>query len=321
MSIRLWTVMIQLAAIVPAALPATAEPLGLYYPLTPGAAWTYADPYLPNPPFTVTVFEQFTYQGHPAFRTGRDLANHQINHRDGGTIRVYAQLESGVVLDIEPDLVLGEFTDGARFPVCVAGACDTTLIRVWSAIEPGLRGYYPLPAAYADLIALASFDTNYPPNQHSVILASRLPAGAAMPTGAVTSLEWYQRRVGLVAQYDLDAATGDVVAMYHLSHYAAVGDRPAPAPGAVRLSGEPNPFNPRTTLRFELARAGVARLELYDAAGRRVLAIPLGELAAGLHEWTWDGRDEAGHALASGAYLARLTTAEGVATLGLTLLR
>ncbi|MHB8079386.1 MAG: FlgD immunoglobulin-like domain containing protein [Candidatus Krumholzibacteriia bacterium] len=78
-------------------------------------------------------------------------------------------------------------------------------------------------------------------------------------------------------------------------------------PSELHLAGaSPNPFNPGTTIRFNLPMAGQARLAVYDVAGRLVRVLVDGELPAGGHETAWDGRDSAGRALASGSYLARL---------------
>lgn len=103
---------------------------------------------------------------------------------------------------------------------------------------------------------------------------------------------------------DLGAA---VEALIDLS---AVGDDPGDA--ALRVTGTPNPFSESTTLRFVQPRAGAARLAIYDAAGRRLreLALPAGP--AGERSLAWDGRDAAGHAVASGVYLYRLEAADAL---------
>lgn len=64
----------------------------------------------------------------------------------------------------------------------------------------------------------------------------------------------------------------------------------------------PNPFNPRTTIRFALAREGDARLRIFDGRGRLVRTLAAGRLAAGSHEAVWDGTDEAGRPVAAGVY-------------------
>jgi len=87
----------------------------------------------------------------------------------------------------------------------------------------------------------------------------------------------------------------------------------APAPG---LRNHPNPFNPRTTLRFDLAASGRARVAIFDLRGRRVALLLDAELGAGEHELVWDGKDDAGRTVASGTYLARLVRPGGDATTG-----
>jgi FlgD Ig-like domain len=81
----------------------------------------------------------------------------------------------------------------------------------------------------------------------------------------------------------------------------------APALGAAEaLRAVPNPFNPRTSLRFELAKAGRTTLEIFDGRGRRVRQLYSGELSAGAHTIQWDGRDDRGQSCASGAYFVQL---------------
>jgi hypothetical protein len=81
---------------------------------------------------------------------------------------------------------------------------------------------------------------------------------------------------------------------------------------ADTLGVYPNPFNPQTSVVFALARAGRARLAIFDARGRRVRAFELGRLAAGRHRVAWDGRDGTGRAAPAGVYLLQLTTPAGV---------
>ena len=72
----------------------------------------------------------------------------------------------------------------------------------------------------------------------------------------------------------------------------------------------PNPFSDATTLRFELPRATRVELTIYDVQGRRVRQIVSGTLEAGSYERTWDGRDDSGAPVASGAYFCWLRTTE-----------
>jgi hypothetical protein len=94
-----------------------------------------------------------------------------------------------------------------------------------------------------------------------------------------------------------------------------------PDPAAFALSAAPNPFNPRTTVHFELPRTETVELAVYDAAGRRVRRLLRGELQAGRHRAVWDGRDDAGRTLASGVYLVRLRGPEAAASRAVTLIK
>ena len=92
--------------------------------------------------------------------------------------------------------------------------------------------------------------------------------------------------------------------------------------GLLRLRPNyPNPFNPQTTLRFEIPREGHARLEIFDAKGRWVTVLKDELLPAGEHEVVWDGRDDAGRPVTSGAYYSRLVCGDEIRTGRLTLVR
>jgi hypothetical protein len=69
----------------------------------------------------------------------------------------------------------------------------------------------------------------------------------------------------------------------------------------------PNPFNPRTMIHFELGSPGQVAIDICDVRGRRVRTLAPGRLIAGPHQATWDGSDDAGHPVASGTYLYRMS--------------
>lgn len=81
-------------------------------------------------------------------------------------------------------------------------------------------------------------------------------------------------------------------------------DAPVPMQ-AASITCAPNPFNPRTELRLNVPRAGQARVEVFDARGRRVRSLFAGSIASGPSTLVWDGDDDAGRACASGIYEVR----------------
>ncbi|HTY07792.1 MAG TPA: FlgD immunoglobulin-like domain containing protein, partial [Candidatus Edwardsbacteria bacterium] len=68
----------------------------------------------------------------------------------------------------------------------------------------------------------------------------------------------------------------------------------------------PNPMNSQAAISFGLAAAGRVSIEVYNVAGQRVQALVDGDLAAGPHTITWNGRNEAGRRAAAGLYLYRM---------------
>jgi hypothetical protein len=73
--------------------------------------------------------------------------------------------------------------------------------------------------------------------------------------------------------------------------------------------GTPNPFGrtASTVISFELPHAAVARVEVFDALGRRVRLVLDGPRPAGANTVVWDGRDTDGRAAAAGVYFYRLS--------------
>ena len=102
----------------------------------------------------------------------------------------------------------------------------------------------------------------------------------------------------------------------------SVSSAPAgPPPILVLHPCAPNPFNPRTTISFELRESAQISICLFDAAGRRVTRLAGGSFAAGAHDLIWDGRDESGRAVGAGTYILRLNGADVEETRKLTLLK
>ncbi|MDE2701205.1 MAG: T9SS type A sorting domain-containing protein [Gemmatimonadota bacterium] len=83
----------------------------------------------------------------------------------------------------------------------------------------------------------------------------------------------------------------------------------------------PNPFNSQTILAYFLPQPDLVRLEVFALSGQRVAVLHQGLQQAGYHQFRWHGHDDAGHPVASGAYLYRLVTAEEILTRKLILLR
>ncbi len=100
----------------------------------------------------------------------------------------------------------------------------------------------------------------------------------------------------------------------------SVGESPI-AGRAVLHGSWPNPFNPRTTIRFSLDRAQRVRLSVHDGEGARIATLLDGACSPGPHDVVWDGRDGRGVEVASGVYVVRLEAGGRTETAKATLLR
>lgn len=129
-------------------------------------------------------------------------------------------------------------------------------------------------------------------------------------TVAITSLQGYDA-LGRVVAIELEGE-----AVVHLG-----GSRDLLPSPALALVSYPNPFNPATTLRFDLPRAGRVRVDVYDATGKHVARLLDETRPAGPAEVRWDGTDRSGRRVSSGVYLARLSALHLTASQRLVLLK
>ena len=68
----------------------------------------------------------------------------------------------------------------------------------------------------------------------------------------------------------------------------------------------PNPFKQSATVSYDLPASSNVTLRVYDLLGQELRTLVSGQLPAGTHQATWDGRTAAGTPVASGAYLFRI---------------
>lgn len=154
------------------------------------------------------------------------------------------------------------------------------------------------------------------------------------PTGQGTATVWFTLKEGVASHVEEvyvflngeDAGTTLATWRFPADHFfyspALVVDVPPETPTrAVLAANTPNPFNPSTTLAFDLPADGRARVDVYDVQGRRVRRLYDGAAPAGRTRVTWDGRDDRGRGLPSGTYLARLASPLGDDVRRMTLVR
>ncbi len=79
-------------------------------------------------------------------------------------------------------------------------------------------------------------------------------------------------------------------------------------------NNHPNPFNPRTAIRYSLPAEAAVRLEIYDLRGHLVRNLVDTVRPAGDHVAIWNGVGDDGGPVASGLYIVRLSSPDGVLT-------
>jgi hypothetical protein len=127
--------------------------------------------------------------------------------------------------------------------------------------------------------------------------------------------------------FTLSPASGGRVLAGTLFGYTVIGDRLTPGggpmtplqpvsvpdaheaevPSQIRLlPNYPNPFNPDTTIPFQIHEAGIVRITVFDVLGRQVRVLTDGLMPAGQHQVVFraDG-------LSSGVYMVRLAHQDG----------
>ena len=181
--------------------------------------------------------------------------------------------------------------------------------------------------------AIIAWDDNRHTGINADIYAQRLNAGGVpqwTTDGVAVSTAPNDQRHPLVASYPNNSA---VVVWYDFrvnggSQYAEIYAQYVSAGGALsrvqRSSAGipesfaldqnfPNPFNPSTEIKFQIASGQHTNLTVYNTLGQQVRALVDGEMNAGSYSVTWDGKDDRGAQVSSGMYLYRLEAGNSVA--------
>jgi len=195
----------------------------------------------------------------------------------------------------------------------------------WEVIGTLMGGYVRSLAEYEGLLFVAgSFDS--PADDGTPM------AGLACWTGtqwrgvgalySVTSMAVHDQRLWLGGSFHFAGGTP----AWHLTsltvdEVSAVEDTGPTYASPLLARAVPNPFNPRTTVSFDLPAAAMVRLDVYDSRGAHVVRLVDGHQPAGRLAIEWDGRDGNGRELPSGVYLLRLEAGTLVSTAKTTLAR
>jgi len=176
----------------------------------------------------------------------------------------------------------------------------------------GARCYLDIPPWEADAVPVAMTAADGAFNETSEAVFAELDV-SGLPEG---------RHTLYMAGEDAAGNEGLVsAAFFNVNNQTSVGIAGFPA-RAVLLPIQPNPFNPQTTVLFDLPRTMVVELAVYDLTGRLVRVLAADEVySAGSHSVGWRGLDTQGRAMPSGTYLVRLQSEDGVQSRKVSLIR
>jgi Leucine-rich repeat (LRR) protein len=141
------------------------------------------------------------------------------------------------------------------------------------------------------------------PEEGVVELDAALPSGAGA-TDLAAPLRILGREAVEVGVY-IEAVDRDGRLLGHADRILELN--PVPLEFALHQNF-PNPFNPSTTIQYDLPEPGRVTLTVYDLLGRQVTCLADDHLEAGYHEVTWEGTSAFSGTLPSGIYLVRLAT-------------
>ncbi len=79
----------------------------------------------------------------------------------------------------------------------------------------------------------------------------------------------------------------------------------------VKASNYPNPFNPRTTIRFSITEQQNVKVTIYNIKGQKVKTLLNDNLSVGTHEVVWNGEESSGKKTGSGVYFYRISPEHG----------
>jgi len=76
----------------------------------------------------------------------------------------------------------------------------------------------------------------------------------------------------------------------------------------------PNPFNPETTINFDIKEKAPVRIDIFNAKGQLIRTLVDETVNMGHHQITWNGKDNHGNSVASGVYQYRMQAGTYIAT-------
>jgi len=192
-------------------------------------------------------------------------------------------------------------------------ASGQVVVRIYNEGDNGLPEQNPV---YTALLSgdEVSVGWNYIPIDPEVDLTAEAPvfAGILMMAGSpgygIDTDTQGQTYVGISSSSM--SVSDDGNAMFRLlGEFAIVGsDINIVTPEETMITNHPNPFNPETTIEFNIPEDSKVSLKIYNMKGQLVKTMLNEEIESGTKSLTWTGDDDTGNSVSSGLYFYKLQT-------------
>jgi len=109
--------------------------------------------------------------------------------------------------------------------------------------------------------------------------------------------------------YDIQSSNGPFSITLIGDYLLGIKDNLMPKSFALHQNF-PNPFNPTTTIQFDVPKQSYVKIDIYNLLGRRVKTLVKKSMPAGFHSVMWNGTNEKGNPLSTGMYIYQINAGE-----------
>jgi hypothetical protein len=257
--------------------------------------------------FTVGSSVQYTvtynYDGHPGINDETGL---QLAYRSDNSASSWADLEA--VLDEEANTLTKTDQTGTEYILGTTTSDNSLPVTLASFTATAGNGQITLEwttESELDNLGFNIYRSTNANDQFSMINEQLIP-GAGISSQR-HEYEYIDKDVNNGVTYWYKLEDVDFSGNTKLHGLASAIPLASAAPREFRLyPNYPNPFNPVTTITYDLPQKGYVRISIYNIQGEEVTTLMKGNQEAGSYQLNWDGRDQNGEILSSGIYFLRI---------------
>ncbi|NQV36699.1 MAG: T9SS type A sorting domain-containing protein [Candidatus Marinimicrobia bacterium] len=257
-----------------------------YFPLINQQQWTYASD---HDTFAITITD--------SVMTG-DVHYFEIDHWYQDSDPAYfSSIENQIMVLTDTSEFLfydfgASFSESWEIPPLLWSSGTMTLVSLGDTVDTPLGSYWPCYKFYHYIGEDAEF------------------------------YDWFAPDVGLVQRDQITIAGLTRYQLINIGPVVSVVDGDKTFTNGYHLSENyPNPFNPTTTLHYELPSDSDVKIVVYDVIGREVSILVNTALFAGSHQVIWNGKNSFGKDMPTGTYYAKMSTTEFSKTIKMILIK